>query len=86
MLIVDEIGRDRAIAYYATTAQFRREGDRGTTTRRKGEFDAATGTLSFTEKGRTPLTYRLRDDGKMDATWTSADGKNSLTTVLRRVD
>lgn len=86
MLVVDEIGRDRAIAYYATTAQFRREGDRGTTTRRKGEFDAATGTLRFAEKGRTPLEYRLRADGKLDATWTSADGKSSLTTILRRVD
>lgn len=86
MLVVDEVGRDRAIALYATTAQFRREGDRGTTTRRKGEFDAATGTLRFAEKGRTPLEYRLRADGKLDATWTSADGRTSLTTVLRRVD
>jgi dienelactone hydrolase len=86
LLIVEEVGKDRALAYYATSAQFRRAGDRGTTTRRRGEFDAATDTLRFTEKDRTPLEYKLRPDGQLDATWTSADGKSSLTTILRRVE
>jgi dienelactone hydrolase len=86
LLIVEEVGRDRALAYYATSAQFRRAGDRGTTTRRRGEFDAATATLRFSEKDRTPLEYKLRPDGQLDATWTSVDGKSSLTTTLRRVD
>ena len=86
LLIVEEVGKDRALAYYATSAQVRRPGDRGTTTRRRGEFEAATATLRFAEKDRTPLDYKLRPDGQLDATWTSVDGKSTLTTVLRRVD
>jgi hypothetical protein len=86
MLVIDEVGRDRALAYYATTALFRTEGDRGATTRRKGEFDPATGILRFSEMKHTPLQFRLRPDGKLDATWSTVDGRFTLTTVLRRVD
>jgi hypothetical protein len=84
MVIIDEVGRDRALAYYATSALLRE--DRGTTSRRKGEYDAESGTLKFTEVKHTPLQFRLRPDGKLDATWSTVDGRHTLTTVLRRVD
>jgi hypothetical protein len=42
--------------------------------------------LVFKEKGRNTLRYRLRDDGRLDASWISADGKVSMETILRRID
>jgi len=42
--------------------------------------------IVFREKGRNTLRYRLRDDGRLDATWISADGKISMDTILRRID
>jgi len=85
MLVVYEVGKDRALAIYSTTAQFRNATDKGNFTRRRGEFDTANGVLRFTETA-TFLEYKLRPDGKLDATWQRKSSETKLVTVLTKAD
>jgi dienelactone hydrolase len=52
--------------------------------RRTGRIDGDE--LIFKEKGRNTLLYRLHPDGRLAASWTSADGRTSMETMLRRTD
>ena len=40
--------------------------------------------LVFSETGRPPIRCRLRPDGRLQASWQSLDGKETLETTLRR--
>jgi pimeloyl-ACP methyl ester carboxylesterase len=40
----------------------------------------------FEEKGKSTLRFRPRPDGGLGATWSSADGKTSMTAHLRPID
>lgn len=83
MLVVQEVGKDRALATYSTMAQYRNATDKPNFTRRRGEYDAASGVLGFTET-TTMLTYKLRADGRLDATWER--GATKLATILTKAD
>jgi|LNFM01.1.fsa_nt_gb dienelactone hydrolase len=85
MLVVYEVGKDRALAIYSTTAQFRNSTDKGNFTRRRGEFDTANGVLRFTETA-TFLEYKLRPDGRLDATWQRKSSETKLVTILTKAD
>lgn len=85
MLVVHEIGKDRALAIYSTTAQYRNATDKGSFTRRRGEFDEKTGVLRFSETS-TILEYKLRSDGRLDAAWQRQSGSNKLVTILSKAD
>jgi pimeloyl-ACP methyl ester carboxylesterase len=70
----------RAVYSFGRTAL---SSNSGTTNRTGGLADGA---LVFGEPGRPRLTYRPRDDGRLDATWESIDKSTVLRSVLRRVD
>jgi hypothetical protein len=83
LLGVEKVKNDEVTAIYALGP--------GLADDQKAEWVRRTGRLDddeivFKEKGRNTLRYRLRDDGKLDATWISSDGKLSMDTVLRRID
>jgi len=83
-LIVTGGTPDKVTAIYATTAQYRQPKAGGSHAGRSGTIDAG-GTLSFAEGERSRLSYRPRADGRLEATWTRADGSGTLTTTLRRL-
>ena len=83
MLVVHEISKDRALAIYSTTAQYRNATDKASFTRRRGEFDERAGVLRFSETS-TILEYKLRPDGRLDATWQRQSGGNKLVTILSK--
>jgi dienelactone hydrolase len=83
LLAVEKIQRDEVTAVYALGPGLQ-EGQNAEWVRRSGRVNDDE--LVFKEKGRNTLRYRLRADGKLDATWLSSDGKLSMETVLRRVD
>lgn len=85
MLVVHEVGKDRALAVYSTRPQYRSASDKPTYTNRRGEYDAASGRLSFTES-TTLLEYNLRADGRLDATWQRKGSDSKLVTILTKVD
>jgi pimeloyl-ACP methyl ester carboxylesterase len=83
LLAVEKVRQDDVTAIYALGPGLQND--------QKSEWVRRSGKLSddemiFREKGRNTLKYRLRDDGKLDATWISSDGKVSMDTVLRRID
>ena len=83
MLAVEKVRQEEVTAIYALGPGL--QGDQKSEwVRRNGKV--ADDELIFKEKGRNTLRYRLRDDGKLDATWISSDGKISMDTVLRRID
>ncbi len=87
MLIVHEMGVDRALAVYAWTAVSRRPNDRAGSSRRRGEFVAETRSLRFTEPRLLKIEATLRPDGKMDMVLAQPSGEGpSLTLVLRKLD
>lgn len=87
LLVIDEIGKDRARAVYAFGALARRPDDRPGFTLRRGEFEAATGTLSFSEpQAVNDIECRLDGDGRLALTWVSRQSKLRLSTRLRRVE
>ena len=53
-------------------------------TRRTGRVDDD-GFL-FQESGKSTLRFRMSPDGGLNATWTSPDGKTSMSAHLRRID
>ena len=85
MLAVYEVGKDKALAIYSTTAQYRNATDKPTFTRRRGDFDAAKAVLRFSETD-TALEYKLRPDGRLDATWQRKGSDNKLVTILTKAD
>jgi len=85
MLVVHEVGKDRALAIYSTTAQYRNATDKGNFTRRRGEFDASKSVLRFSETD-TFLEYKLRSDGNLDATWQRKGSASKLVTILTKAD
>jgi hypothetical protein len=83
LLGVEKVKGDEVTAVYALGP--------GLAEDQKAEWVRRNGRLSeeeivFKEKGRNTLRYRMRDDGRLDATWISADGKVSMDTTLRRID
>jgi dienelactone hydrolase len=85
MLVVHEVGKDRAQAIYSTQPQYRSASDKANYTRRRGEFDAATGLLSFSDSS-VLLEYKLRGDGRLDAVWQRKGSANKLVTILTKAD
>jgi hypothetical protein len=53
-------------------------------TRRKGHV--ADDGFVFEEPGKSTLRFHPRQDGGLGATWTSADGKTSMTAHLKPID
>lgn len=85
MLVVREVGKDRVLGVYSFTEQNRSAKEKPSYSNRRGEFDAKTGVLRFAET-TTILEYKLRPDGKLDATWQRQGGTTKLETVLTKVD
>jgi len=56
------------------------EGSRGSRSDRKGQFGSDG--LIFKTPGQPTLSYKLREDGKLDARWDAADGKGWLAAVM----
>jgi pimeloyl-ACP methyl ester carboxylesterase len=83
LLAIEKIQRDEVTAIYALGPGLQ-GGQNAEWVRRAGRLNEDE--LVFKEKGRNTLRYRLRADGKLDATWISTDGKLSMDTILRRVD
>src|SRR5579883_2803586 len=52
--------------------------------RRRGRI--VDGEFVFAEPGMSTLRFRPRDDGGLDATWISSDGKYSMEAGMRRID
>lgn len=85
LLVVQEMGVDRVLAVYAWARNTPIPKDRNGYERRRGEYDPATGVLSFTEPGKQRLRFRLRPDGRMEGSWTAPEGKYTLNALLRLV-
>lgn len=85
MLIVHEVDQDRVMAIYSTQPQYRSATDKANYTRRRGEFDATSGLLRFSETN-TLLEYKLRSDGRLDALWQRKGSAAKLVTILTKVD
>jgi pimeloyl-ACP methyl ester carboxylesterase len=83
LLGVEKIKGDEVTAVYALGPGLA-EDQKAEWVRRGGRLSDEE--LVFKEKGRNTLRYRLRDDGRLDASWISADGKVSMETILRRID
>jgi dienelactone hydrolase len=83
LLAVEKIRQDEVTAIYALGPGLQ-DGQNAEWVRRNGHL--ADDALVFKEKGRNTLKYRLRPDGRLDASWVSADGKLSMDTILRRIN
>ncbi len=87
LFVVEEVGSDRARAVYSFGPLARHADSQSAYTPRRGEFDAASGTLSFSEpQASSNLSVRLAADGRLDFTWTHKQSGGRLVTRLRRVD
>jgi len=87
LFVVEEVGSDRARAIYSFGPLARHVDSQAGYTPRRGEFDAATGTLSFSEpQASSNLSSRLAPDGRLDFTWTNKQSGARLATRLRRID
>lgn len=87
LLVIDEVDPQGASAIYAFGALTRRSDDRPGFTRRRGQFDAATGTLRFTEpQAVNDIQCRLDGDGRLALSWASRQTGVRLEVRLRRVE
>jgi pimeloyl-ACP methyl ester carboxylesterase len=87
LFVVEEVGTDRARAVYSFGPLARHVDALSAYTPRRGEFDAATGVLSFSEpQASSNLAAHLAADGRLDFTWTSKQSGGRLTARLRKVD
>ncbi len=87
LFVVEEVGTDRARAVYSFGPLARHVDSQSAYTPRRGEFDTASGTLSFSEpQASSNLSLRLAADGRLDFTWTHKQSGGRLVTRLRRVD
>lgn len=87
LFIVEEVGSDRARAVYSFGPLARHADSQSAYTPRRGEFDATSGTLSFSEpQASSNLEARLAADGRMDFTWTHKQSGGRLVTRLRKLD
>lgn len=83
MLAIEKVNGNDVTAIYALGAGIS-ETQAPEWVRRKGRI--AGDELVFKEKGRNTLVYKLRPDGRLNASWISADGDNRLDTVIQRID
>jgi hypothetical protein len=83
LLAIESIHGNEVTAVYAVGPGVL-NGQKAEWVRRTGRIDGDD--LIFKEKGRNTLLYRLRPDGRLAASWTSADGRTSMETTLRRTD
>lgn len=87
LIVVEEVDREGAQAVYAYGALARQPEDQAGFTRRRRDFDAATGTLRFTEPGAVnDIEARLEGDGRLVLTWASRQSGVKLRARLRRVE
>ena len=87
MLVVHQLGVDRAMAVYSWTAANRAPTDRPGATARRGEFDPATKTLNFTEPNQLKIETTLRPDGRLSVNLSGQDSKGPpLNVVMRKLD
>jgi dienelactone hydrolase len=85
MLTVYEINGDQVSGVYSVAPQYRNATDKANYNRRQGSFDKASGMLRFTETDIL-LEYRLRPDGRMDATWQRKGSDLKLATILTKAN
>lgn len=83
LLVIEAVHRRSLDAVYAIGPGIDK-GEPADYDRRKGRIvgDA----FVFAEKGKSTLRFRPRDDGGLEATWSSADGKTTMHAGLRRID
>jgi pimeloyl-ACP methyl ester carboxylesterase len=87
LFVVEEVGRDRARAIYSFGPVARHFESRAGYTARRGEFDAATGLLSFSEpQASSNLQAKLAPDGRLDFSWTNRQTGGRLSARLRKLD
>ncbi len=87
LLIVTEVGRDRARAIYSFGPLSRHQENQSAYTPRRGEYSPASGTLAFTEpQASSKLEARLAPDGRLDFTWTHRQSGAQLKARLRKVE
>lgn len=87
MLIVYQMGFDRALAVYAWTAATRSATDKPGATSRRGEFIPETGALRFTEPKLQRLEAKLRPDGRLDFSIDNPEPTGKpIALVMRRLD
>jgi pimeloyl-ACP methyl ester carboxylesterase len=87
LLVVEEVGQDRARAIYSFGPLFRHVENHVGYTPRRGEFNSGTGVLSFTEPHiSSDLQARLAPDGRIDFTWINRQTGGRLTARLRKLD
>ncbi len=87
LFVVDDVGKDRARAVYSF-GPLARDGDtRSDFTRRRGEFDAVTGILHFSEpQFASRIDCQIIGDGLMALSLSSRADGEQLLTFLRRVE
>jgi dienelactone hydrolase len=83
MLVVETVKDEDVTAIYALGPGLEPD-QKGEWVRRNGHVSDAQ--MIFREKGRNTLKYRLRQDGRLAATWLGLDGGSMLEATLRRID
>jgi dienelactone hydrolase len=83
LLMVEKVTGDEVTAVYALGPGLEPD-QKGEWVRRTGHI--AGDRLMFREEGRNTLKYRLRNDGRLAATWIGIDGGGMLDATLHRID
>ncbi|HJU20367.1 MAG TPA: alpha/beta fold hydrolase [Stellaceae bacterium] len=83
LLAVETVDGNHLTAVYAIGPGIQK-GEPAEWSRRKGSLRH--GEFVFAEPGKSTLRFRPRDDGGLEATWTSSDGKFSMEAGMRRID
>jgi pimeloyl-ACP methyl ester carboxylesterase len=83
LLALERVEGNRLTAVYAVGPGIK-PGEPSEWSRRRGRI--VDGEFVFAEPGMSTLRFRPRDDGGLDATWISSDGKYSMEAGMRRID
>jgi pimeloyl-ACP methyl ester carboxylesterase len=83
LLAVENVAGNRLTAVYAIGPGINKD-EPSEWSRREGRI--VDDEFVFAEPGKSTLRFRPRDDGGLEVTWTSNDGKYSMKTGLRRID
>jgi pimeloyl-ACP methyl ester carboxylesterase len=83
LLAVENVAGNRLTAVYAIGPGIKK-GEPSEWSRRQGRI--VDGEFVFAAPGKSTLRFRPRDDGGLEATWTSSDGKYSMEAGMRRID
>lgn len=83
LLAVENVAGDRLTAVYAIGPGINKD-EPSEWSRRQGRIIGDE--FVFAEPGKSTLRFRPRDDGGLEATWTSSDGKYSMDAGMRRID